>query len=209
MERGGMDRKIQDAAMQAEWLEPKWHALFVRSNQEKRVAQHLFSREIQYFLPAYESIRQWQDRKVKLISPLFPGYIFVRLSLVDYSKVLLVPNVVNLVGARNIPSVISDEEIEWIRQGIAHGKAEPHPYLKVGNPVVITAGPMAGMKGSLIRIQNCARVLVRLNSISRAFSVEVDSNCVEPAGAGADPQPCLLQERAGGRIKERALYEAI
>jgi transcription termination/antitermination protein NusG len=179
-----MDQGFHSPVMQTEWLEPKWHVLFVRSNQEKRVAQHLSGRAVEHFLPTYESIRQWQDRKVKLISPLFPGYIFVRLPLVDRSKVLLVPNVVSLVGTRNTPSVISDEEIEWIRRGTAHGKAEPHPYLKIGDPVLITAGPMAGMQGSLIRMHNCTRILVRLNSISRAFAVEIDSNCVKPVAVG-------------------------
>jgi transcription antitermination factor NusG len=183
MERG-VDQSFHSPAMQAEWLEPKWHVLFVRSNQEKRVAQHLSCRAVEHFLPTYESVRQWQDRKVKLISPLFPGYIFVRLSLVDRSKALLVPNVVSLVGTRNTPSVIADEEIEWIRCGTAHGKAEPHPYLKAGDPVVITVGPMSGMEGSLICMHNCTRILVRVNSISRAFTVEIDSNCVERVAAG-------------------------
>ena len=184
MEQRSMDQRLRSSAMQVEWAEPKWHVLFVRSNQEKRVAQHLSSRAVEYFLPTYESIRQRQDRKVKLSSPLFPGYIFIRLPLVDRNKALLVPNVVCLVGTRNIPSVIPDEEIEWIRWGVIHGKAEPHPYLKVGDPVVITAGPMTGMEGSLIRMHNCARVLVRLNSIFRAFVVEIDSNCVERVSAG-------------------------
>lgn len=190
MQQGSMDQRFHNAAMQAEWLEPKWHVLFVRSNQEKRVAQHLSSRAVEYFLPTYESIRQWQDRKVKLISPLFPGYVFVRLTLVDRSKALLVPNVVSLVGTRNTPSVISDEEVEWIKRGIVHGKAEPHPYLKVGDPVLITAGPMAGMEGSLIQMHNCTRILVRLNSISRAFTVEIDSVCVQRVATGSLQHAC-------------------
>lgn len=183
MERESASQGLLHAAMQPEWLVPNWYVLFVRSNQEKRVAQHLSSRAVEYFLPTYESPRQWQDRKVTLVSPLFPGYIFVRLALIERSTVLHVPNVVSLVGTRNIPSVIPNEEIEWIRRGIAHGKAEPHPYLKLGDLVVITVGPMAGIEGSLIRMHNCARILVRLNSISRAFVVEIDSNCVERAVA--------------------------
>jgi hypothetical protein len=46
--------------------------------------------------------------------------------------------------------------------------------------VVIKAGAMAGMEGVLMRMQNSTRVLVQLNSISRAFTVEVDSNWLEP-----------------------------
>jgi transcription antitermination factor NusG len=191
MERLNTGGGILSASKREDWLQPKWYVLFVRSNQEKRVAQHLCSRLIEHFLPTYESVREWKDRKVKLLRPLFSGYIFVKLPFVDRSKALLVPNVVSLVGTPNAPSVVSDEEIEWIRQGTAHGKAEPHPYPKIGDPVVITAGPMAGIDGTLIRMNNCARVLVHVNSIARAFAVEVDSNCVEfAAPRAALPQAC-------------------
>lgn len=177
------DKHILSDAREAEWLEPKWYALFVRSNQEKTVVQHLSSREIENFLPAYESVRQRKDRKVKLLSPLFPGYVFIRLCLADRLKALLVPNVVNLVGIGNAPAVISDEEIDSIRRGMAHGKAEPYPYLKAGDAVVIKHGAMAGLEGILIRVANGTRVLIRLNSICRAFGVEVDSDWVEPVKA--------------------------
>jgi transcription termination/antitermination protein NusG len=168
-------------SMEADSLKPKWYVLFVRSNQERRVAQHLSARLIEHFLPLYESVSQWRDRRVTLAKPLFSGYIFVKLALVDRSKALLVPNVVSLVGTRKAPSVVLEEEIEWIKRGMEHGKAEPYSYPTIGDPVVIMAGPMAGMNGVLSRVNNRARVVVRVNSISRVFAVEVDSNCVELA----------------------------
>lgn len=177
------DKHIRSDIREADWLEPKWYALFVRSNQEKTVVLHLSSRQIEHFLPAYESVRQRKDRKVKLLSPLFPGYVFVRLSLADRLKALLVPNVINLVGTSKAPSVISHQEIDSIRRGIAHGKVEPCPYLKAGDAVVIKQGVMAGLEGILIRVANSTRVLIRLDSICRAFGVEVDSTWVEPVKA--------------------------
>lgn len=163
-----------------DWLEPKWYVLFVRTNREKLIAQQLASRSIEHLLPVYESVRQWQDRKVKLLKPLFPGYIFVNLPLVERSKALLIHNVVGLVGTRNVPAVISDREVEWIKLGMKHGKAEPHRYLNVGDWVAIKSGAMAGLKGILVRMQNGTRVLVHLHVISRAFTVEVDSSLLEP-----------------------------
>lgn len=183
MEQIHTDDYTVNASGIVDWLDPKWYVLFVRSNQEKRVVQHLSSRQIEHFLPAYESVRQRKDRKVKILSPLFPGYVFVRLSLADRLKALLVPNVVNLVGTSKAPSIISDEEIDSIRRGIAHGKAEPYPYLKTGDTVVIKQGVLAGLEGILMRVSNGTRVLIRLASICRAFGVEVDSTWVEPVKA--------------------------
>src|SRR5947209_9498032 len=90
--------------LQAQWVEPKWYVLFVRSNQEMRVAQHLQYRDIEHFVPVFESVRKWRDRKVKLSRPLFPGYVFVRMPLTERLKALVVPNVVDFVGTRNVPS---------------------------------------------------------------------------------------------------------
>ena len=180
MERISVLDRVSEAK-QAEWLEPKWYVLFVRSNQEKRVAQHLEYRAIEHFLPVYESVRQWRDRKVKWQRPLFPGYVFVRLAMTERLKVLVVPNIVNLVGTRNGPTAISDQEMDWIRRGIEHGKAQPHPYLQVGSRVVIKTGAMAGLEGILLQTQNSTRVLIALDSISRAFVVEIENNWLGPA----------------------------
>ncbi len=162
--------------------ESKWYVLFVRSNQEKRVAGGLLEQRVEHFLPCYLSVRQWKDRRVKLEMPLFPGYVFVRLPLSERMKALTIPQVVSLVGAKSSPSVISDREIAGIRAGIEHGRAGPHQYLEAGQRVVITDGVMAGMEGILLRMRNRTRVVISLHSISQAFVVEVDATCVQPLG---------------------------
>src|SRR5215469_9821121 len=109
----------------AGWHQPQWYVLFVRSNQEKRVARHLCDRGVEHFLACYESVRHWKDRRVKLQMPLFPGYIFVHLPLLERAKVLTVPNVLSLVGSRHAPSSISQHEITWIWHCILNGLAKP------------------------------------------------------------------------------------
>lgn len=170
----------------AEWRTPRWYALFVRSNQEKRIAQQLSGRGIEHFLPCYGLMSQWKDRRVKLEVPLFPGYLFARLPFSERLKVLTVPNVVSLVGTRNAPSPISEEEIDWIRRGIGDGTAAPHPYLKIGQRVRITQGALYGLEGILLRTQNGARIAVSVESISRTFTVEIDPECVQPLDSELD-----------------------
>jgi transcription antitermination factor NusG len=163
----------------AGWLEPKWYVLFVRTNQEKRVADRLLSGDIEHYLPCYSSMRQWKDRRVKLEMPLFPGYVFVRMPFMERMKVLTLPNVSYLLGAKNAPSAVSEDEITQIRLGIEHGTAQPHPYLREGQRVRIREGIMTGMEGILLRTQNSNRVVVSLDSISRAFVVEIDGASLE------------------------------
>jgi len=165
---------------EASWFQARWYVLFVRSNQEKRVALHLKERDIEHFLPVCESVRQRSDRKVKLLCPLFPGYVFVHMPFASRLQALMIPNVIDFVGTKAAPSLVSDEEIEWMMRGTESGKAQPHPYyLKAGSRVRVAAGPMAGLEGQLIRMQNSIRVLICLDSISRAFVVELDSHMLE------------------------------
>src|ERR1700680_4045952 len=69
-------------------FEPQWYAAYTRANHEKCVTQQLERRSVECFLPLYESVRRWTDRQVRLQLPLFPGYVFVRLSLCDRFQAL-------------------------------------------------------------------------------------------------------------------------
>jgi len=168
-------------SLAAQLAVPQWFPLFVRSNQEKRVARHLDYRNIEYFLPSYQAIHQWKDRRINIVQPLFPGYVFVRICYVNRLNVLSIPNVVSIVGTKSFPSIISETEISWIRHGVEHGNAQPCPQLAIGSRVVITFGALAGMQGILVRRQGIMRVCVSIESISRAFLVEVDAGCIEAA----------------------------
>ena len=160
--------------------QPQWFVLFVRSNQEKTTVARLVDFQIEHFLPCYRSLRQWKDRRVTLEMPLFPGYVFVHLPFSERLRVLTLPNVLCLVGSRHCPSVITEEEINWIRRGVESGKAEPHAFLSEGQRVIITSGALAGMQGMLLRKLNKTRVVISLETIGRGFAVEVDTASVRP-----------------------------
>jgi transcriptional antiterminator NusG len=162
---------------------PKWWALFVRVNHEKQVAHHLEHRGVEHFLPLYQSVRNWKDRQVRRQCPLFPGYVFIKLLSFERMKALTVPNVISIVGTNGQPSVISEEELTWVRRGIEFGGIESHPQVTTGTRVAITSGSLAGMEGIFLpqqNKQNKARILIAVNSISRAFVVEVEHDSIEP-----------------------------
>jgi transcription antitermination factor NusG len=73
--------------------------VYTTSRHEKRVAQHLSLREIEYYLPLYRSERKWSDgSRVTLELPLFPGYLFVRIKRTERVRVLEVPGALSVVG---------------------------------------------------------------------------------------------------------------
>lgn len=164
------------------YWEPFWYAAYTSANHEKRVAEQLAGRSVEHFLPIYQVVRRWKDRRVKLQLPLFPGYIFVRLALHDRLRVLQTPGVVRLVGFGETPSALPQDEIDALRTSLAAGiRAEPHPYLRVGRRVRVKSGPLTGMEGVLKRIKNQDRLVISLDMILRSVAVEVSALEMEPA----------------------------
>jgi transcription termination/antitermination protein NusG len=161
--------------------EPRWYAAYTSANHEKRVAEQLVVRDVEHFLPVYESVRRWKDRRVTLQMPLFPGYVFVRMALRDRLQVQQVPGVAHLVGFDGTPAALPDGQVEILRAGLAEKlHAEPHPFLNVGLRVSIVRGPLAGLEGVLLRKKGNFRFVISVELIQRSLSVDVDAADVQP-----------------------------
>lgn len=161
--------------------EVHWYALRTCVNQEKRVAMRLEQRGIEFYLPLYRTVRRRSDRRVALSLPLFPGYLFVHISLQERRKVAETPRVVNLVGGRSVPTPVCDDEIAVLRQGLSGGlHAAPCRYLTKGRRVRVVNGPFEGLEGILVQRRQGSRLVVSLHVIQRSFVVEVGEGDVEP-----------------------------
>lgn len=168
-------RRQDGTSLPVEYLEPRWYAAYTSANHEKRVAEQLGVRSMEHFLPLYESVRRWKDRKMRLQLPLFPGYVFVRLALRDRLQVLQVPGVAKLVGFNGLPTALPQAEIEALRTSLKGGvRASPHPYMTTGRRVRVQTGPLAGLTGILVRRKSGARFVVSVDLIQRSLAVEMD-----------------------------------
>ena len=164
------------ARIPTEYFEPHWYAAYTCANHEKGVTQQLQRRPVECFLPLYESVRRWQDRRVRLQQPLFPGYVFVRVSLRDRLQVLKVPGVAKLVGFDGHPTPVPKEDIEAVRAClIGCHSVQPHYYLQRGQRVRVLSGPLAGLTGIVVREKKATRLVVSLDLLMRSVSVEFDT----------------------------------
>lgn len=163
--------------------EPRWYAVHTRSRHEKSASEQLRCREVETFLPIYRSTRRWRNGDHDVHLPLFPGYTFVHIPLKDRLQVLKVPGVVRLIGFNGTPVALEDQDVEALRCALALGvKAAPHPFLTVGRHVRITAGPLNGQHGILIRRKGTLRVVLSIKLIQRSVLVDLGVNELEPAG---------------------------
>jgi transcription antitermination factor NusG len=156
-----------------------WYAAYTSSRHEKTVAEHLRQRDVECFLPLYETVRRWNNGRHRVHLPLFPSYVFVRMGLRDKLRVLQVPGLAQLVSFQGSPAVLPDAEIETLRSALAAGvQAQPCRYLNVGSQVEICNGPLQGLRGILLRHQGQFRVVVSVEMIMRSIVVEVEASDV-------------------------------
>jgi transcription antitermination factor NusG len=172
-------------AMSSRDSSPLWFAAYTHSCQEKRVAQHLSTRNIEFFLPVHRTISHWKNGlRVPIERPLFAGYIFVKISREFKVRILEVPGVHSIVGAGREPIPLPYDEMEALRRGVGLLNVEPHPFVRAGERALIRRGPLEGMTGIVMRQKNKnnVRVILSIDLIMKSISVEVAAEDLEIAG---------------------------
>ena len=160
-----------------------WYAVYVRSRFEKKVHQLFQDKGITSFLPLVETWRQWSDRKKKVSMPLFKGYVFVRIVYKsDHLKVLESDGVVKFVGIRNVPSVILDRDIEWIKilTGEPDALRDVFPEIPTGQRVKVISGPFRGLEGIVKKEGRDAKLVVYFDSIMQGIEVLINPEFLQP-----------------------------
>ncbi|HEX8713673.1 MAG TPA: UpxY family transcription antiterminator [Terracidiphilus sp.] len=160
----------------------QWWALYTRHQHEKQIADALTAKGFDVFLPLYESVRRWKDRRKVLSLPLFPGYVFVRGVRDRRLAIISTPGVHMVLSRGDVEAVIPEEEVEAIRRTIDSKFAiEPHPYLNCGDRVRIKRGALEGLEGILVRKKNLLRLVLSIEMLAQSVCVELDGTEVEPA----------------------------
>lgn len=145
-----------------------WYTLYTKVNCEKKVLTTLKEAKIECYLPFSKTFKQWSVSKKWIEEPMFPCYVFVRVSYLEFFKLLNIDGVLRYVSfgghlqsipdiqIRNIQTLIKEkqEEIVLIREHVSKGaKAE------------IIDGPLKGIQGEVVQICGKSRLVIRLESI--------------------------------------------
>jgi transcription antitermination factor NusG len=167
----------------------QWYAVRVRSNFEKIVGAALRSKGYEELLPLYKARRMWSDRIKVIETPLFPGYVFCRFDPSRRLPILTTPGVTGIVGFGEAPAPVYEHEIDSLRTMLDAGlNCEPWPFLKVGQPITIEQGPLAGVDGTVLQLKGQYHLIVKISLLQRSVAAEVDRESVRPltwAGAAA------------------------
>mgnify|MGYP000480525724 FL=1 len=153
----------------------KWIAVYTKPRHEKTVENELLKKGFEVYLPLLKQRRKWSDRKKWVEFPLFRSYIFVKTEIKNALFVLQTLGVVKVVKFGGEVAVIQNDSIQAIKLMIEGGyMPEATDYFVKGDPVEVKDGPLKGLVGEVIRVDNHDRLLVRVDAIQHSVSVQIN-----------------------------------
>lgn len=133
-----------------------WYVLYTKPRNEKKVTARLAEKGIEVYCPLREEVRQWSDRKKKVVEPVFKSYIFVHLANYknDSVDVLTTPGAVRFLWWNGSPGRVRDAEIQAIKDFLNDYKdAEITIELKEGERIRVAEGPLKDAEGRILTIK--------------------------------------------------------
>jgi transcription antitermination factor NusG len=156
-----------------------WWVAHTRSRNEKALAHDLIGRNISYFLPMTWKVRRSSQRTIRSLLPLFSGYLFFCGSENERIGLLRTNRVANLIEVNDQEKLL-DELLQIERALRAGAPLTPYKYIKTGQRCRVIAGPLLGLEGIVVTTKNATRLVLQINMLGQAASVEIDIDMIEP-----------------------------
>ncbi len=155
-----------------------WWVAHTKSRNEKALAKDLIQKDISYFLPMNWKIRRQRGRTIRTLLPLFSGYLFFCGKESQRVEVLRTNRVANLLAVKDQQKLLG--ELSQIERALKTGAAlTPHKYIKTGQYCRVIGGPLAGSCGIVVKTRGTTRLLLQVDMLGQATSVEIDTDMIE------------------------------
>ncbi len=155
-----------------------WWVAHTKSRNEKALANDLVAKDISYFLPMSWKTHYTRGRKMKSLLPLFKSYLFFCGSENQRVEALRTNRVANTIEVKNQQRLI--DELANIQQALSAGvDLAPHECIKTGQNCRVKSGPLMGMEGIVENLKNSTKLVLKINMLGQAASVEIDTDLIE------------------------------
>ena len=149
-----------------------WYVLHVKPRTEKAVNDRLAILRVFHYLPLVRKETKVQRRKVVRFLPVFPGYVFTRLSPEERMAILRTQHIV-----RTIEVMDPRRMIHQLRQ-IEHASRLPTDlkqaaFFAEGEYVRVVSGPLRGLEGQVKRIGAQTSLVLTVDILGRALEASV------------------------------------
>ena len=150
----------------------KWFVVYTKPQQELKVAMELSSMGITNYCPTITLVKQYSDRKKKVITPLISSYVMVHLEEKERVKVFTLTGIVRYLFFLGKPAVITSSEINLMQDHL-NGVYNDIKVtsLSVGQSYTITEGPFSGVSGKVVQTDN-TKVKLELASLGVSITLK-------------------------------------
>jgi transcription antitermination factor NusG len=154
----------------------RWWVMHTKPRQEKVLARQLVQHNIPFYLPLLERRSLIRGRVMQSQIPLFTSYVFVLGNPDERVTALSAYSVVRSIEVRDQKELYRD--LAQVHRLIGSGlPLTPEKQFRPGVMVEITTGPLAGLRGPIVREASGNRFIVQVHFIQQGASVMVD-DCV-------------------------------
>lgn len=165
-----------------------WYVVSTKPNHEKHAAQHIGRMGIECFVPLLQEQKIVRCKPRTVSSPLFPGYLFVRINLSEhYRAVIYARGVRKIVGFGTTPVEVDIAMIDAIKDRMASREVclvERLKELSGGQLVQIKDGPFVGLEAVFMReMSGRQRAMVLLRTLALQARVVLEINQLTPYAA--------------------------
>ena len=158
----------------------QWWVAHTKSRNEKALAHDLVARNVSYFLPMSLKVSRRSHRTLKSMLPLFTGYLFFCGHENDRIELLKTNRVANLLEVTDQSELLRD--LLRVEQAVRAGvPMTPHKYVETGQWCRVIAGPLLGVEGIVVDHKGGTRLVLQVDMLGQAASVEIDAEMIEPA----------------------------
>jgi transcriptional antiterminator RfaH len=164
-----------------------WWVLHTKPRQEKSLARQLYQAHVPFYLPLIARRLLIRGRVLQSHVPLFGGYLFLLAQPEE--------RIFSLSTKRIVQSlVVNDQETLWrdlrqVQRLIGSGMpVTPEDRLHPGALVEIRSGPLAGLKGKIMRAASGNRFVVEVDFIQKSASVLLDDYTLAAIDQSAVPE---------------------
>ena len=158
----------------------KWHIAYTFPKAERKAFQKLESMGVTSFLPLHEVVRNWSDRKKKLVMPVFPNYIFIYTSETERYDLLQIKELIRYVAFEGKPAIVSDTVVNSLKTILLGNVEVSDETFYEGMKIRVTDGLFMGAEGVLVKMNSKSRLVVQLQMLRRSVSVDISSSSIIP-----------------------------
>ena len=180
-----LNKHISSYSAITEATPPQWLVVKTKPRAEKKLAQQLQAQGLACYAITYTTLRQWSDRKKRVELPLIPGVVFVEYTndpIHNLYQYALVQGILKEFGQR---ALVRAQELDnllvlaraWSGEAVCMDT--DGPALQTGDWVEVTHGQFKGLRGTLTDIKGQHRLVVRLEALQWAVTLDISKSQVK------------------------------